>query len=40
MQLHAERAQFAAEAVKVVEAALEEGRCRLAGTLFLQALLV
>ena len=31
MQLHAERAQFAAEAVKVVETALEEGRCRLAG---------
>ena len=31
MQLHAERAQFAAEAVKVVERALEEGRCQLAG---------
>ena len=35
MQLHAERAQFAAEAVKVVERALEEGRCRLAGAIAL-----
>jgi len=33
MQLHAERAQFATDAVKVVERALEEGRCRLAGEL-------
>ena len=38
MQLHAERAQFATEAVKVVERALEEGRCRLAGELPSQTL--
>ncbi len=38
MQLHGERAQFATEAVKVVERALEEGRCRLAGELPRQTL--
>ena len=31
MQLHAERAQYGWEAVGVVQTALEEGRCRLAG---------
>ena len=35
MQLHAERAQFGWEAVHVVQAALEEGRCALAGVLLI-----
>ena len=31
MQLHAERAQYGSEAVGVVQTALDEGRCSLAG---------